>query len=286
MNDMDESEIIEAIRDRIADPERRVDVRPSEFLASVQGMSLGQLFTAGRAAMADAMRAARGDLDDELVGKAEAVGAAMNRPSERALPPPATAEALDAAEARMGVTIPPLLRRLYAEVANGGFGPGSGIIGITGGWTDDHGRTVEDLFEMMSEGDPDEPSWRWPAGLVPIVDYSPVWTCVETAGPEARVVDFDHEEIDYGGWDASFTEVAPTLHDWLATWVQGRPTHEVQREQMAEQMATSDVENARQAREAIGRMSIEERRAMGLPDVGWERVVWGGIGLEPDEDRD
>ena len=30
-------------------------------------------------------------------------------------------------------------------------------------------------------------------------------------------------------------------------------------------------------------MSIEERRAMGLPDVGWEQVVWGGIGLEPDE---
>ena len=49
-------------------------------------------------------------------------------------------------------------------------------------------------------------------------------------------------------------------------------------------MATSDVETARQAREAIGRMSIEERREMGLPDVGWEQVVWGGIGLEPDEE--
>jgi hypothetical protein len=29
-------------------------------------------------------------------------------------------------------------------------------------------------------------------------------------------------------------------------------------------------------------MSTEERRAMGLPDVGWEKVVWGGIGLDED----
>ena len=283
---MEENELIEAIRVRIADPDRRVDARPSEFFAGVQGMSLGQLFRAGRAAAADALRAARGDLDDELVGRAEAYGASMNRPAERQLPAPATPEALDAAEARMGVTIPPLLRRLYAEVANGGFGPGSGIIGIEGGWTDDHGRTIEDLFEMMSEGDPDEPAWSWPAGLVPIVDASPVWTCIETAAPGNRVVDFDHEEIDYGGWDASFSDVAPSLHDWLVTWVGSRPAHEVQREEIAEQMATSDVETARQARETIGRMSIEERRAMGLPDVGWEQVVWGGIGLEPDEKGD
>lgn len=283
---MEERELIEAIRTRIADPDRRVDARPSEFFAGVQSMSLGALFRAGRAAAADALRAARGDLDDELVRKAEAYGASMNRPVERPLPAPATSEALAAAEARMGVTIPPLLRSLYAEVANGGFGPGSGIIGITGGWTDDHGRTIEDLFEMMSEGDPDEPSWSWPAGLLPIVDASPVWTCVETAVPGNRIVDFDHEEIDYGGWDASFSQVAPSLHDWLVTWVGSRPAHEVQREEMAAQMANSDVETARQAREAIGRMSIEERRAMGLPDVGWEKVVWGGIGLEPDEKGD
>ena len=33
---------------------------------------------------------------------------------------------------------------------------------------------------------------------------------------------------------------------------------------------------AREARENIARMSPEERAAMGLPEVGWERVVWGG----------
>ena len=134
---MDESELIEPIRARVADPDRRLDARPSEFFASVKGMSLGSLFRAGRAAAADAIRAARGDLDEELIGKAEGYRTAMNRPAERPFPPPATPEALDAAEARMGAALPPLLRRLYGEVANGGFGPGSGIIGIEGGWTDD-----------------------------------------------------------------------------------------------------------------------------------------------------
>jgi hypothetical protein len=42
------------------------------------------------------------------------------------------------------------------------------------------------------------------------------------------------------------------------------------------------VEEARKARARIAAMSSEQRRAMGLPDVGWEKVVWGGLGLEDD----
>jgi hypothetical protein len=34
----------------------------------------------------------------------------------------------------------------------------------------------------------------------------------------------------------------------------------------------------------IAAMTAEERAAMGLPEVGWEKVVWGGIGLEEDDD--
>jgi len=29
-------------------------------------------------------------------------------------------------------------------------------------------------------------------------------------------------------------------------------------------------------------MSPEERAAMGLPESGWEHVVWGGLGLDED----
>jgi hypothetical protein len=43
------------------------------------------------------------------------------------------------------------------------------------------------------------------------------------------------------------------------------------------------VEEARKSRATIAAMTPEARAAMGLPEVGWEAVVWGGIGLDPDE---
>jgi hypothetical protein len=45
----------------------------------------------------------------------------------------------------------------------------------------------------------------------------------------------------------------------------------------------NQVRQAREARAAIGRMTLEEQRVMGQPDVGWEAVVWGGMGWDPDE---
>jgi hypothetical protein len=43
--------------------------------------------------------------------------------------PPTTAAQVDTAEEALGFAIPPILRRLYTEVANGGFGPGYGLVG-------------------------------------------------------------------------------------------------------------------------------------------------------------
>jgi hypothetical protein len=43
------------------------------------------------------------------------------------------------------------------------------------------------------------------------------------------------------------------------------------------------VEEARRSRATLAAMTPEERTAVGLPETSWERVVWGGIGLEHDE---
>jgi len=43
--------------------------------------------------------------------------------SEESTYPPATEEQLRASEQALGFLLPPLLRTLYAQVANGGFGP-------------------------------------------------------------------------------------------------------------------------------------------------------------------
>ena len=48
--------------------------------------------------------------------------------------PPASEEQLQETEAHLGFPLPPLLRALYASVANGGFGPGTGLRGACGGY--------------------------------------------------------------------------------------------------------------------------------------------------------
>jgi hypothetical protein len=55
---------------------------------------------------------------------------------------------------------------------------------------------------------------------------------------------------------------------------------------MADLMSpASQVRQAQEARAAIGRMTPAERAAMGLSETGWEEVVWGGLGWDPDADR-
>ena len=46
----------------------------------------------------------------------------------------------------------------------------------------------------------------------------------------------------------------------------------------------AQVRMAREARANIAKKTPEERAAMGLPAVGWEAVVWGGLGWDEDED--
>jgi hypothetical protein len=87
--------------------------------------------------------------EDELV---EAIRERVSRPDGRfgrpdrrwrdPLPPPANLDEVEETETLLKHPIPSALRRCYLEVANGGFGPGLGILGINSGWTDDRGDTV------------------------------------------------------------------------------------------------------------------------------------------------
>src|SRR6266446_3071138 len=48
--------------------------------------------------------------------------------------PPATEAQVQRTEALLGFLLPPLLRSLYRELANGGFGPGGGLRGAVEGY--------------------------------------------------------------------------------------------------------------------------------------------------------
>src|SRR6476661_2187908 len=88
--------------------------------------------------------------------------------------PPVTAAEIRKAEGRLGFRLPELLKALYTEVANGGFGPYDGIIGLEGGWGVDKGQekplTLVELYQDCQNELPFFSLWRWPGELLPICE--------------------------------------------------------------------------------------------------------------------
>jgi SMI1/KNR4 family protein SUKH-1 len=260
-------------------PERRVDTPQTDFSASVMSMDLGGLFKVLGGAAADLKRVVAanqaGRVDLGMLAKADQIQTSMNRYADTRLPSPADAATLDRTERELGFPLPPTLRRIYAEVGNGGFGPGSGLLPIE--------RVVADYRELQAS----VPVGRsWPNRLLPLVYHNPQYECVDAASESLRIVHWDpeglNERVSEARWQRSFSEAAPNLVAWLSQWVTSRPYQEVGREEMANRMRASQIEQARESRRIIAAKTPEERAAMGLPEVGWQKVVWGGIGLEDD----
>jgi hypothetical protein len=271
-------QLIAGLRARAADPDRRADVMVDSFSASVRTMDLGSLLGMGRS-VAGGLNQLLGEIRStgmpsaESRAAADAIDAAMRTPAQPMLPAQASAAAVEAAERELGGTLPIALRRAYLEVADGGFGPGAGLIPLSAAMA---------AYRSYLGESPGPRRSTWPRGVLPVTEREPGHYCVEVA--TGRVLDWDPEDLrehsNDAAWQRTFSEVAPSVEAWLTTWVGSR----TRAEEMAELMARSQVEEARKARAHIAAMTPEARAAMGLPEVGWEKVVWGGIGLDEDED--
>ncbi len=136
--------------------------------------------------------------------------------------PVATGAGITADEQRLGFAIPPLLKRLYLEVGNGGWGPGYGLLGLTGGMRDDTGRTaVEDYLLRTSGPDPDEPDWRWPEGLLPICHWGcAIYSCVDCFQQHSPMILFDPNADKPSLADAFFPEQLK-FEEWIGLWADG-----------------------------------------------------------------
>jgi hypothetical protein len=107
----------------------------------------------------------------------KAIGA---RCHEAELPVPASPEAVAEAEQAIDYRLPPLLRRLYLEVANGGFDPRDGILGVLGvpggEWIGDWADIV-DVYKAFNSG-PEDPHPEW---LVWLFEWGcAIWSTAET----------------------------------------------------------------------------------------------------------
>ena len=137
--------------------------------------------------------------------------------------PPATAEQVRAVEDSLDFRLPEFLTKVYCSIGNGGFGPGSGLIGLPGGATDQHQNSILDLYDSFSASNPDDDSWQWPEKLVPICHWSgAIYSCVDCSSRDGSVVCVDLSEHGPGrDLKASMTPQCPTLESWLRSWAEG-----------------------------------------------------------------
>jgi hypothetical protein len=140
--------------------------------------------------------------------------------------PPATTAEVDAAEVALGFAIPTLLRRLYMEVANGGFGPHYGLEGVPTIPPVPGTADIVALYEMYCpEPPPEHPAHVWPRGLVPLISRGCLYMeCVDFLRPPHAVTLFDGNECD---WERpvieSLLSVAVSLEARLEGWLAGEP---------------------------------------------------------------
>ena len=184
MNDQDAAldDLIAGLRARAADPDRRADVIVDAFSASVRTMDLGSLFGMGRS-VAGSLNQLLGEIrstgapSPESRAAADAIGSAMRTPAQPALRAPATTAAVERAEGELGAPLPIALRRAYLEVADGGFGPGAGLLALS--------AAVAAYRSYIAES-PGPRRSTWPGGVLPVTEREPGHYCVEV--PTGRVL--------------------------------------------------------------------------------------------------
>jgi SMI1 / KNR4 family (SUKH-1) len=143
-------------------------------------------------------------------------------------PPPSTRQELDEAELQLGFRLHPLLRRLYLEVANGGWGPEYGSAGLIGGARPDLPKDglVSWYRTMRGPAPDDDEDWPgWPKALVPAAHWGcGIWSCVDCASARGPVVRFDPNAagvVEGEKWKAVWLPERPALAGWLADWLDG-----------------------------------------------------------------
>ena len=138
------------------------------------------------------------------------------------LRPPVSQEALALAEDRIGFRLPSLLRELYANIADGGFGPSYGFLPLLAAVQEQKIGNVDtpridsvvELYELFKKGDPEDTSWVWPDRLLPVLEWGcAVRSCIDCSSSPLAVV----RDEPY----VSRLEEAPSLEQWLQSWLDG-----------------------------------------------------------------
>ena len=145
----------------------------------------------------------------------------------RQIGPRATPEMIRVTEQRLGFSLQPLHRRLLETVENGGFGPGDGLIGTTGGSLDVDGRSLDELHALL-----------WPNKDIKVVplcewgtEFGPALMSRQPAQARQLMSELGLSNIDR------------SLRYWFEGWVSG--------EKFCTNSRAGDCENAESTKEFV-----------------------------------
>jgi predicted secreted protein len=265
--------LIERLRERVQDPLRRTDLDMSEAQYFLRTSSV-ETVRAARQERAERMNSIieaynRGELtSDRLRQETLAATAIMEADGEPLDPASASPWKLEEAQVRLGFELPEALKAIYLEVADGGFGPGCGLLPID--------LIVEDYRRLKSAGSP-----RWPEAVLPITDAEGEPYCIRV--PSGEIVRYDVVWPSEGGSEPSllFTEVATSFDIWLKNWLDRPSAAEVAALAAKCQELFAEAKDGWRARaEAFiekVRSSPEKRARLGLEGDDWEEKLRAGL---------
>ncbi|MET7479983.1 SMI1/KNR4 family protein [Streptomyces sp. NPDC005648] len=139
------------------------------------------------------------------------------------LPEPVDAATVARAEATLGFALPPLLAELYLWIGDGGFGPEYGLLPLLDSAPAGEPAAVVQYLANRKSARKD-PDWPWPDGVLPISHWGcAMYACVDCRSPQATVLLFEPNAGDAAhAWYVD----APSLADWLCSWLDGTGWYE------------------------------------------------------------
>jgi SMI1 / KNR4 family (SUKH-1) len=173
------------------------------------------------------------------------------------------------AETKLGFQLPEPLRQLHTRIANGGFGPYSGLLPL---------QDMVTTYLRLREEPPGPRGQEWPDELLPMTSDGSGHCCINRNS--GGLVFWDIEELASGGsdkvWKKSFEAEAPDLSAWLEAWL-NRPSPEEKTRDLIQQGMNSAI---KQSLEYWRSKTPEERAKYGLPETGWEEKLFGHLGID------
>lgn len=127
---------------------------------------------------------------DRLSGSAAIHDMAEGLTPTPQLYPVVTNEDIMVTEARLGVELPQLLKLIYTEIGNGGFGPGYGLLGVRAELGEDrYYETIDDSYEYIIDTAGDRGFDKWPEKIIPICNWGcDIYSFLDCNQPDYPVV--------------------------------------------------------------------------------------------------